>query len=344
MPPPEPADSNPVAPPRLSTPSEDAQSSSKNLKDRGETSRYLVVVKDKRLSNSTPSHQERWLALLENQGVGHPKALHVVEVPGGLVQATVGEPPGRINLDGAPGSVLMFNISPVLGLRQTREGRSFVSDMLYGEMTLMPRGVPSQWTWNSTCDRLDVVVSPDVFGDGSSLDVIDRYVFRDPEIETICRRLYRKLNLNSRHERLGVESLLMKLAVLLLRHHSTASQAAWILPRGGLTRSRARRVLDYIESNVSNELTLSELAGIAELSLHHFARMFKQTIGVPPYRYVLERRVERAKGMLLTAKASLADISLAVGFDSQSHFTSAFGRIVGATPTEFQGFSRKRRQ
>src|SRR5215472_9735850 len=109
-------------------------------------------------------------------------------------------------------------------------------------------------------------------------------------------------------------------------------------------RNQARRVLDYIESNLSHELTLRELAGIADLSLHHFARLFKRTIGVAPYRYVLERRVERAKVMLRTANASLADISLSVGFDSQSHFTSVFGRMVGATPTEFQGSGRKRRR
>src|SRR5262249_16877821 len=125
----------------------------------------------KRLSNSTPSYREHWLALLENQGVGRPKALSVVEVPSGLVQATIGAPPGGISLDGGAGSVLMFNISPVQGLRQTREGRSFVSDMLHGEMTLMPRGVPSQWSWNTACDRLDVIVYPDVFGDGRKLDV-----------------------------------------------------------------------------------------------------------------------------------------------------------------------------
>lgn len=83
-------------------------------------------------SNSALRHRDQRLALLESQGgVGLPKALRVVEVPGGLVQATVGEPPGRISVDGAPGSVLMFNISPVQGLRQTREGRSFVSDMLH---------------------------------------------------------------------------------------------------------------------------------------------------------------------------------------------------------------------
>lgn len=299
---------------------------------------------DQAILQSTPSHRDQWLALLDQHGVGRPKALHVAEVPGGLVQATVGEPPGRLALDGAPANVLMFNMSPVQALRQNREGRSFVSDMLHGEMTLMPCGVPSQWSWNSTCDRLDVIVSPDVFGDGSRLDVVDRYVFRDSEMEAICRHLYQKLSVNGGPERLYVESQLMRLAVLLLHRHSTSSRVARILPSGGLTRNQARRVLDYIESNLSRELTLGELAGIAELSLHHFARMFKKTIGLAPYRYVLERRVELAKLMLRTAKTSLVDISLSVGFYSQSHFTSAFGRMVGATPTEFQGSSRKRRR
>jgi len=162
-------------------------------------------------------------------------------------------------------------------------------------------------------------------------------------MESICRRLYQKLSLNGAPERLYVESHLIRLAVLLLCRHSTTSQTAKILPSGGLTRNQARRVLDYIESNLSSQLTLNELAGIVELSLHHFARMFKLTMGVTPYRYVLERRMERAKAMLRAAKASLVDVSLSVGFYSQSHFTSAFHRMVGATPTEFQGSSHKHR-
>src|SRR5215472_5420743 len=178
---------------------------------------------DQGTSNSTSTHRERWLAFLDNQGVGHPKALHVVEVPGGLVQATLGEPPGRISLDAAPANVLMFNISPVQGLRQTREGHSFVSDMLHGEMTLMPCGVPSQWSWNSVCDRLDVIVSPDGLGDGSKLDVVDRFAFRDHKMELECGRLYRELSLGDAADRLHVESLVMKLAVLLRQRHSTSS-------------------------------------------------------------------------------------------------------------------------
>ncbi|MGA3093251.1 MAG: AraC family transcriptional regulator [Terriglobales bacterium] len=291
---------------------------------------------------SSPSHRDRWLANLDQQGVGRPKALHVLELPGSIVQATLGEPPGQLAMDGTPAHVLMFNMSPVQALRQTREGRCFVSDMLHGEMTLMPRGVPSQWSWNSSCDRLDVVISPEVFGNGQELDVVDRFRFRDPEIEMVCRNLYRELSGHSSTQRLYVESLVMDLAVSLLRRHSTASQASTILPSNGLTRIKARRILDYIESSLDRELTLGELARVVDLSLHHFARMFKQTIGMTPHTYVLARRVERSKRMLRTSRASLVEIGLSAGFASQSHFTSTFHRMVGTTPAAFQGSSRKR--
>lgn len=295
------------------------------------------------IQHPAAGRREQWLRLLDDCGVGLPKSLRVVEVSGGLVQATVGESPGRIALQGLPVSVLMFNISPVQRLRQDREGRSFVSDMLSGEMTLLPRGIPSQWSWNSSCDRLDVILSPDVLGDGTSLEVVDRCAFRDAEMEIICRHFYHELSSNRPTAQLYCESLVVNLAAILLLRHSTASPPTRILPSGGLSRNQARRVLEYIESNLSCQLTLSKLSEIADLSVHHFARMFKQTVGLAPYRYVLERRLELAKMMLRSAKTSLVDISLCTGFDSQSHFTSTFRRMVGATPSEFRGAYRNSR-
>ena len=297
---------------------------------------------ESRPASLTPGRQEQWLALLAKQGVGQPKSLRVAEVPGGLVQQTVEEPPGQITLEGLPVNVLMFNVSPVQGLRQTRQGRSFESDMLQGEMTLMPPGVPSRWSWSSFCDRLDVIVYPEVFEDGSKLDVVDRFVFRDAEMEAVCRRLNRELSLGDAADRLFVEATVVKLAVLLRERHSAASKRVPRLPSSGLTRNQARRVLDYIEADLSGQLTLLELARISGLSLHHFARMFKRTLGVAPHQYVIERRVERAKALMRATHASLAEISLETGFSSQSHFTSAFCRVVGATPTQFQSLNRAR--
>jgi AraC family transcriptional regulator len=107
-----------------------------------------------------------------------------------------------------------------------------------------------------------------------------------------------------------------------------------------VSRAQAKRVVEYVEANLSDELTLTDLASIASLSPYHFARMFKRTMGLAPHRYVLERRIERAKAMLRRTDATLVDISLSTGFWGQSHFTSTFRRVVGATPTEFQACSR----
>jgi AraC family transcriptional regulator len=315
------------------------QRHSKNLIDERDARPYPEHV-DQQVAPSSENHRSQWLALLQQYGVGRPKALHVTAVPGGLVQATEGEPPGRISLPGVPASVLMYNASPVQDLQQTRGGRSFVSDVLRGEMTLMPRGMPSRWSWNSACNRLDVIISPDVFGDGSELEVVNRFLFRDSEIEVICRRLYREVSPNGDVDRLYLESLVIELAALLLRRHSTASGAAAIPPSSGLTRNQARRVMEYIESRLQREITLRELGSIAGLSPYHFARMFKRAAGATPHQYIVERRVERAKAMLRSTDASLVDISLSVGFCSQSHFASTFKRIVGATPTEFRECSR----
>src|SRR5215472_13156518 len=156
----------------------------------------------KEIQQTAVERREQGLNIFEKKGVGLPKTLRAGEVSRGVVQATVGEPPGRIALEGLPASVLMFNVSPVQRLRQTREGRAFISDMLSGEMTLLPRGIPSEWSWNSVCDRLDVTFPANILGDGKSLDVVDRYAFRDSEMEVICRRLYQALTSNRPIEQL----------------------------------------------------------------------------------------------------------------------------------------------
>jgi AraC family transcriptional regulator len=107
-------------------------------------------------------------------------------------------------------------------------------------------------------------------------------------------------------------------------------------PRG-LSARRLKAVLGYIRENLHAALTLRELAEIAHLSPYHFARRFKDSTGLPPHRYVIARRIERAKELLRGEDdLSLAQVAARVGFWDQGHFTRHFKRLVGVTPKRFR--------
>jgi AraC family transcriptional regulator len=136
--------------------------------------------------------------------------------------------------------------------------------------------------------------------------------------------------------RLLAESLGNVLAVHLLRHFSAHGAAN--TPLGGvLPKHKLRAVIEYIREHLDAELSLDHLAAVTHLSPYHFARLFKNSTGLPPHQYVVARRVERAKELLRQRDGlSLADVAVEVGFSSQSHFTRHFKRLVGVTPRRFQ--------
>jgi AraC family transcriptional regulator len=107
-------------------------------------------------------------------------------------------------------------------------------------------------------------------------------------------------------------------------------------PRGGLAPWQLRRVTDYLHEHLADAGDMAALAGIVGLSDGHFSRAFKVSTGVPPHRWLLNARVAKARDLLMQSKLSLAEISLAVGFADQAHFTRTFGSIVGTSPRAWQ--------
>jgi AraC-like DNA-binding protein len=110
--------------------------------------------------------------------------------------------------------------------------------------------------------------------------------------------------------------------------------------RGGLPPGAMRRVREYVETHLCESIDLAALAGIAGLSLYHFARAFKQSAGVTPHHYLVERRVSRAQEMLARTEMSLSEIALATGFSDQSHFARHFRQTLGMTPGQFRWSQR----
>ena len=104
----------------------------------------------------------------------------------------------------------------------------------------------------------------------------------------------------------------------------------------GLVSWRLRRVTEHIEDNLDKPLHLSELAGVVHMSPWHFARLFKNSTGVPPHRYVVQQRIARARAFLERPETSIADVAHAVGFRTMSHFTTVFRRVVGVTPAAYR--------
>jgi AraC family transcriptional regulator len=136
-------------------------------------------------------------------------------------------------------------------------------------------------------------------------------------------------------DRILADALNTALAVQITRRF--VDQAAINLaPSNGLSRERLQRVRDYVEAHLDEELSLTVLADIACLSPYHFSRSFKQTAGVGPQHYVIQRRVERAKTLMRRTNQPLALIAQEAGFADQSHLTAIFHRETGVTPGRFR--------
>jgi AraC family transcriptional regulator len=104
----------------------------------------------------------------------------------------------------------------------------------------------------------------------------------------------------------------------------------------GLSSAQKRGIVTYIQANLTSNISVSELAGLVQMSSSHFSRVFKTSFGVTPYRFVMQERVEGAKAMLVDAKLTASQVSTAFGFASQSHFVKVFRLITGVTPKQYQ--------
>jgi transcriptional regulator GlxA family with amidase domain len=106
--------------------------------------------------------------------------------------------------------------------------------------------------------------------------------------------------------------------------------------RGGLPPGALRRVRDYVEAHLEDNIDIQALADAAGLSMYHFARAFKQSEGVTPHEYLVLRRVHRARDLLTSTDLPLAEIARACGFSDQSHCARRFREHFGVTPSRYR--------
>lgn len=214
-------------------------------------------------------------------------------------------------------------------------------------VNLLPPGVESQWRWRNTFESTHYQLSPALVAkvaeeafnfDPARVHFPVRYYDQSsPEVIHTLTALRHELLTGGPGGRLCAESLANVLVVQLIRQLSNRKGLSGdVRGTGGrLPRQALQAVEEYIHAHLDQSISLAELAAVAHLSEFHFARLFKQTTGLPPHQFVIHVRIERAKRLITAGRLSLAQIALEVGFSDQSQFTRHFKRLVGVTPKRF---------
>jgi len=217
-------------------------------------------------------------------------------------------------------------------------GRTVRTKGAAGNLCITPAGQPIGAFWNETLDNMGISLDPNFVRQtaienrfNAKFEFAEIYKKEDALIQHIGLTLLAEAESETPLGKLYTDSLIQTLTLHLLKNYSTANlkQAN---AHGGLSGYKLRRVTEYINANLEEDLSLTEIAAVADLSQYHFARAFRRSTGHTPQQYLMQRRIERAKELLAKDDLPIVEISLRTGFKNQSHFTTLFRKFTKLTP------------
>ena len=239
--------------------------------------------------------------------------------------------------------VLSLSSQPVQ-IHQRIGSHRYIGLYRQGDLCITPGGTDSAYQAEGSDHYLYTQISANLLEqvaeetwevEPNQLELIPVLQTRNPQLEKLLQLLQAELSQKGRMGQLYIESLANALAVNLLQDYS-ATHPPVTQYEGGLGNRKLLRVTRYIDGALDQNIKLAELAQLAEMSQSHFGRLFKQSMGISPHRYLLQQRIERAKRLLTETNQSLAEVALACGFDSHSHFSKQFRQTTGMTPKTYR--------
>lgn len=157
-----------------------------------------------------------------------------------------------------------------------------------------------------------------------------------PAMQHLARLAYDMLSCSDIPDRLYLESIMMLVLMEVLGQMRSPDIRESSRSSDLKSQRRMRQVLDYIADNLGTSLNLPELAAVAHMSMYHFARCFRRTLGQSPHQYVIQERFRKSKMLLGQAQHSIAEVALLCGFSHQAHLSIIFKKLQGVTPGEFR--------
>jgi AraC family transcriptional regulator len=232
----------------------------------------------------------------------------------GKVDIMLREDKRHINVPCAPGTAfLLAGDSPFNLVRVT------------GNAEAVALRISRDWFRRLLLDR-----APRAFGTTQPLD-------QDQTVLTLIRAMCDEVANGCATGRIYAESL----STALLTYAVERTPFSSFRPRRRLSESQRRRLQNYIDERLHDDLSLNDLARVIDLSPRHFSELFREAFGISPHQYVLHKRLAQGARMLESQDLDIAEIAAFLGFSSQSHFTSAFRRVYGTTPCRYALDKRK---
>ena len=222
-----------------------------------------------------------------------------------------------------------------------KKANSWKSKQTYpGTFFLQSHGEPNTPRWFEPFEIVAVAIEPNFITqcfqdtiDCENLRFLERRAEYDRNIAQFAAHFEAELNNNCYGGTLYGESLALAFSLYLLEHHSEVTLNR---PQGRFSSLQLHEIIEYTHTNLDRQLTLTQLATQLNLSTFHFARLFKKSLGLSPYKYILQNRIERAKKLIVSSNHfSLSDIALQAGFYDQTHFGKAFKKYTGVSPKVF---------
>lgn len=232
--------------------------------------------------------------------------------------------------------VISVQTGKSLAIEGMVDGKPFAHTSSQGDVSIIASGVVSRERWDDTAEyialRLEPTLLSETLGEAvRSFELLSFPKLQDALLQRIVLALLEEGKQKNNLHQLYVESLVQTLSVHLVKHYAIHK------PRSERDNPspRLERVMDYIQDNLNQPISLHELARVAHQSVYHFSREFKRVTGKSPYQYILSQRLECAK-KLLKKNLSIAEVAYTVGFADQSQLARAFKSAFGFSPTEFR--------
>lgn len=255
----------------------------------------------------------------------------------------VTDPPGHIEIPASARPRIAVHLGRSLYLFCKRRNLTHRGWAVYGDIEVIPADTPSIWEPDRSDTAFVVAIDPSLlsataedFGlHAASLELLNRFQVRDSQIEYICLAVKAEIEAGYPNGRIFLEGLATSISAALIRRHSSLAGSSSHL-KSPLSGRRLRQVLSFIEDHLKDDISLSDIARAADLSVSHLKTTFREATAVPVHRYVIQRRVERAKDLLREGELSIEQVARETGFAHSSHLATHVRRIFGCSPKKLR--------